>query len=149
MPKAVGIAVRMTTAVPAARVAVLDGPATSPAVVETFTVTTSSTEPASQSHDIASGVRNRLHGLNADVVLVRRADRAPIPSGQEGRRVRLIVEGAIAAFAMDVVSNTLLLTGRDAAQRTTMNKDALDAQALAVSGAEYAEATAAAIAALS
>jgi hypothetical protein len=147
MARAMGIAVELSTR-PKARVALVEGTVTSPTVVEAFTITTSKATVAEQAHDIATGIRNRLHGLAPDAVLVRRADFPPRPSNQEGPRVRLIVEGACVAHAMDVVPATLLLTGRDAAARTGMSKDTLDAAAEAVSGGDYAKAVAAAMAVL-
>lgn len=147
MARALGILVEVSPK-PRARVALVEGSLSAPVVVETFTVTTSKSVLADQAHDIAIGVRNRLHGLEPDAVLIRRADFTRQASNQEGRRVRLIVEGACVAHAMDVVPNTMLLTGKDAASRTGMAKDDLDAAAGAVAGADYVKAVAAAMAAL-
>lgn len=147
MTRAMGIAVELSPRLQA-RVAVVEGTVSAPTVVDAFTVTTSADGLAAKAHDISTNIRNRARGLAPDVVLIRRADFARQPNNREGPRERLLVEGACAAQAMDVVPDTVLLTGRDAAARAGMTKDELDAAAGAVAEATYVKAVAAAIAAL-
>lgn len=110
---------------------------------------------AEQLHDTAEAIRSRLVGLGVDRVFVRRADRAPVPSSQEGPRIRLLTEGAIVSAARSVVVDTHVGTGKDAAGWHGSKKAQLDdaASALAsahgLNGTIYAEAVGAGLAALS
>jgi hypothetical protein len=100
---------------PRAAVAVIEGTKGSPQLIELFAVTTSEDDLPSQLHDLARAFENRLVGLGADRVLIRRADTPPKPSNAEGPRTRLLVEGALASAARSHVAGTRLMNGRDAA----------------------------------
>jgi hypothetical protein len=105
-------------------------------------------------HDTAEAIRSRLVGLTVDRVVVRRADRAPVPSNQEGPRIRLLTEGAVVSAARSVVVQTFVATGKEAAEWYGSNKAALDADAsklaksCGLDDTIYREAVAAALAGL-
>ncbi len=147
MTKVAGIVVSVMGK-PRASVVIIDGPFTAPTVIEVFDLTTTETDTAGQAQDLSANLRNRLRGTTPDRVLVRRADFPPRPSNKEGPRLRLIIEGAIAAAAKEIVTYTVLLTGRDAAARTSMTKDDLNGLAATLVGPKERQAGAAALAAL-
>ena len=127
----------------------MEGSRTTPVVVEEFEVTTGETHVVAQISDLASGLGNRLKGIEPDRVLIRRADQRPKPSNTEGPRVRLLVEGALAAEALRTTTDVELLVGKDVAARTEYRKAELDARSSElVSDPLYLEAASAAIAAL-
>ena len=131
---------------PSAAVVVLEGSFGDPYVVEIFHLTTTGNDTAQQAHDMATNLRNRLRGLQVDRVIVRKADRPPRPSNQEGPRLRLIIEGALIGAAKDVVDHSEIINGRDAAGRAGLSKDELDAAGHELAGQE-SQAAAAALAA--
>jgi len=131
---------------PSASVVVLEGSFRDPNIVEIFHLTTTGNDTAQQAHDMATNLRNRLHGLQIDRVIVRKADRPPRPSNKEGPRLRLVVEGALIGAAKDVVDHSEIINGRDAAGRVGISKSALDAAGRELSG-EESQAAAAALAA--
>ncbi|MHB1775721.1 MAG: hypothetical protein ACYCU7_07020 [Acidimicrobiales bacterium] len=110
-------------------------------------------ELAVQLHDAAEAVKSRLQGLEVDRVVVRRADRPPRPSNQEGPRLRLLTEGAVTAAARNVVVDTRIGTGKDTGSWHGTSKATVDAAAAAVLASSglpdsYLEAAAAALAGL-
>ena len=131
---------------PSAAVVVLEGSFGDPYVVEIFHLTTTGNDTAQQAHDMATNLRNRLRGLQVDRVIVRKADRPPRPSNKEGPRLRLIIEGALIGAAKDEVDHSEIINGRDAAGRTGLSKNDLDAAGRELSG-EESQAAAAALAA--
>jgi hypothetical protein len=144
-----GIAVSMKAKRPLADVVIVDGNYDSPQIFEEFTVTChSSGGLASQIHDLATAIRTRATGLKPDRVVVRRADRSPMPRNQEGPRARLLAEGAIVSAAADQISDVILGMGKELGDRSRAgSKEALDAYAISLNGARP-EATAAALAGL-
>lgn len=113
---------------------VLEGSLDGPQIVEIFHLNTAEDATARQAHDVATNLRNRLRGLRVEHVIVRRADRPPRASNQEGPRLRLIVEGALVGAAKDVVDQSEIVNGRDLAARLGLSKEELDA-----AGAELLE----------
>ena len=126
----------------------MEGTYDAPTVADTFELTTSESMPAAQAHDLGSNLRNRLHGLAPNRVLIRRADYYPIARNQEAPRLRLIAEGALAGAAKELIADTILVVGKDAAARTPLTKDELDERADALSTGAETQAVAAALAAL-
>lgn len=112
---------------------------------ESFEIKADQINLAVQLGDAATGVSGRLRSLRPDVVVVRRADRPVRPSNQEGPRLRLLMEGAITAVAHQVIANTRLRNGRDCGAAYGVPKDVLDAEAAALHGGRFKEATAAAL----
>jgi hypothetical protein len=115
--------------------------------------TADDTDLATQLHDMGEAVRSRLAGVAVDRVVVRRADRPPVPSNLEGPRLRLLTEGAVASAARSVVVTTRLGTGKDTGAWFGADKEGVDSAAsglLAAAGkpTSYLEAVAAALAAL-
>lgn len=144
MAVAVGIVVTVKKR-PSVSVAVLEGTPAAATVRETFDMTTDSHDIESQVHDLGSNLRNRLRGIKADKVIIRRADRPPRASNQEGPRTRLLVEGGMILAAMDVVKDTSALNGRDAAALCGTTKANLDAEGVVLAGDDYGSAAAVAL----
>lgn len=130
---------------PTASCVLLEGVSAAPVLVESFDLTSASGDLPTQLHDLATGLRSRLHGLSPDVVVIRRADYSPRASNAEGPRVRLMAEGALVAASVDVVTSVVLLPGRDLAARAGVDKAALDARAASLCPDTPVEATAAAV----
>lgn len=146
--RSAGVVVSIASKRPAALVVVLDGDHLNQTLVEKIRLTTIEPNAAAQAHDLASNLRNRLKGLAVERVIVRRADFPPRASNKEGPRLRLLMEGALAFASMDQVKSTSLLVGKDLAALTDLSKADLDAFAAEKFDAEFAQAAAAAIAAM-
>lgn len=134
---------------PTARLVVLDG-SSGGALESHDTFTSDPTDLATQLHDMAEAVKSRLGGLGVERVVVRRADRPPRPSNNEGPRLRLLTEGAIVSAARSVVVDTRVGTGKDTGGWFGANKATLDGVAALLAGKEglgvaYVEAIAAAL----
>lgn len=149
-----GISVEITArGRPMTRLAVLDDVSGSPAIDNVADFPSDDVDLATQLHDGAEAVRSRLTGLGVDRVVVRRADRPPRPSNQEGPRTRLLMEGAVVSAARSVVIDTRVGTGRDTGAWFGSTKAGVDAAATALLQAQgqprpYTEAAAAALAGL-
>jgi hypothetical protein len=149
-----GVAVKMTgPGVPTARVVVVEGPMVSASLIDAYEVAAPQAELAGMLAEIAEAVASRAHGLGIDKVIVRRADKSQRPSNQEGPRIRLLAEGAIAASVRAVVPTTVIRDGVHAGMLLGPDKAAMDiaAGALLVAAGEnakYVEAAGAALAAL-
>jgi len=151
-----GVAVKMATkGVPTARVAVVEqaAPAGPVSVIDVFDVAAPQPETAGMISEIAEAVASRAKGLSADRAIVRRADKSQRASNQEGPRVRLLTEGAVAGAVRAVVPGAVLRDGDKCAQLLGTDKPTMQAQAkalLAAAGrdAKYDEAAAAALAGL-
>lgn len=98
--------------------------------------------------DVAKSLSGRVRSIEPDGVVIRRADRPQRPSNQEGPRLRLLVEGAVAAAVHEVVRKTVIRNGKDCGAEFGTSKDKLDEEAQAVLGGKYREATAAALSGL-
>jgi hypothetical protein len=135
---------RVVVATNASGLAVVDS-------VEDFT--SDDADLATQLHDMAEAIRSRLQGLTMDRVVLRRADRPPVPSNKEGPRLRLLFEGAVAAAARSVVVDTRVGNGKDTgawfgSDKATVDVAAKTALSSAGKPSKYTEAAAAALAAL-
>jgi hypothetical protein len=125
---------------------VLEGSWSAPLQVDTFELTSAQDDRATQLYDLAAGLGSRLSGLNADRVVIRRADRPQRPSNAAGPRVRLLAEGALASSARAAVDDVVILNGKDLASRSpASSRDALDAHASTVLPTSQTEAAAAAL----
>jgi len=119
------------------------------AVAEVFDVTTVDEDRATQLKDLAEAVSGRITTLKPDIVVVRRADRPPRPSNNEGPRVALLAVGAIAAAARIHVVRTCIRDGKDCGAAYGGGKSGVDADAATlVSPERRAKAAAAALAGL-
>jgi hypothetical protein len=147
--RSVGVCVRIPSkGRPAAQVVVLDGAWGSAKEQEHFELTSNKDDLATVLHELASALRSHLTGLDADRVVIRRAD-LQVASRKEGPRIRLLAEGALAGAARAEVTDVLMLTGKDLAARSpSKSKDDLDAEAAAQVPRSPVEAAAAALAGL-
>lgn len=129
--------------------AVVEGALMSPTLVDTFVLNSSSPTVAERAYDLATALATHLQGSNIDTVVIRRAEKPPKATNTDGPRERLIVEGALVAFARHKVPDTRLERGKSLAQSRGLTKGALDALGAAVSPDDHhVAAAAAAIAAL-
>ena len=129
-----------------ARVVVLDGTRSAPVDTEHFPVTTQAADVVSQIHELAASISNRVIGLKPERVMVQRADFFRMASNQDGPRIRLMPEGAIASAVRSKVPDTRCLVGRDVATEAGVNKDTLRAEAATViADDDYVDATCAAL----
>ena len=137
---------------PTTRLIVLDDASGSTTIVSSETFPSRDTDLATQLHDAAETVRSRLQGLAVEKVVVRRADRPPRASNEEGPRIRLLTEGAIASSARSIVVETHVGTGKDTGGWFGSNKAGVDGASLTLLqnagiNATFVEATSAALAA--
>lgn len=130
---------------PEALVAILEGSWESPTVVRSLNLTSSKTDLATVLSDLGKSVESHLAGLSVDRVVVRRADYQPRQGSKEGPKIRLLAEGAIAAFAKSRVDDVWVLTGKELADRSpATSKNDLDAKGSELVGDDFAQAAAAA-----
>jgi hypothetical protein len=138
---------------PAVRFIVLDG-SYSPATVEASEEFTSDdVDLPTQLLEISKAVGSRLKSLQADRAVIRRADFSRQTGNQEGRRIRLLAEGAATSAARAEVIDTHIGTGKDIGGWHGTGKAEVDAAAetLLTSAREdekFVEAAAAALAGL-
>lgn len=98
--------------------------------------------------ELSKKIRGRVRSIAPDGVVVRRADRPRQASNLEGPRLRLLAEGAVTAAAHEVVTNTVIRSGKDCGDKFGTSKDELDREAEAILGGKYSDATAAALSGL-
>jgi hypothetical protein len=139
---------------PMTRIVVLDDSSGSLTVVSSEPLPSRSSDLATQLHDAADAVASRLQGLAVERVVVRRADRPPRATNEEGPRVRLLTEGAITSAARSVVVDTRIGTGKDTGAWFGSNKVGVDQASSTLLSAQgvnaaFMEATSAALAAIS
>jgi hypothetical protein len=149
-----GIAVKIPTkGRPSIRLVVMTNN-TAPSIDQFEEFSSDHTDLAEQRHDAAEAIRSRLIGLDVERVVVRRADRAPVPASKEGPRIRLLAEGAVISAARSVVVDTRVGAGKELASWRGSNKADLDDEAgllsksHGLSAGTYAEAVGAGLAAL-
>lgn len=137
-----GVAVKMATkGVPTVRVVVVDGPAGSASVVDAFDVSAPQDEFAGTLAEVSEAIASRARGLGVDRAVVRRADKSQRPSNQEGPRLRLLTEGAVAAALRAQVPATVIRDGVRAGALFGAGRDAMDAEAQALLSAAGHKAT--------
>ncbi|MGN7778852.1 hypothetical protein ACTJJE_04950 [Mycolicibacterium sp. 22603] len=117
-------------------------------VEDSFEVKKAADDLAARLGELSKKVRGRVRSIAPDGIVVRRADRPQRPSNNEGPRLRLLAEGAIAAAAHEIVRNTAIRNGKDCGAAFGTSKDGLDQEAEAIFGGKYVEATAAALSGL-
>lgn len=117
-------------------------------VEASFEIKSDQVELGVQLGEMAESISGRVRSLKPDLVVVRRADRPMKPSNKEGPRIRLLVEGAIAGAAYQVVHATVIRSGKDCGAAYGKDKAGLDADSAALLGNKYLEATAAALSGL-
>lgn len=119
-------------------------------VVDEFELTSAEEDWAKLARDYGQAASGRISSLQPGAIIIRRADRPQRPNNKDGPRVRLVIEGALAAAAYQHVANTHLLTGAACASAyDKSNKNALDMAAGGlVSKAVRMEAASAALTAL-
>ena len=138
---------------PVTRLAVLDNAMGEPVVVTSESFPSDNVPLPEQLHDMGESVRSRLIGVGVDRVVIRRADRSPIPRNGNGPRLRLLAEGAVTAAARAVITDTRIETGRAAAlmygaPKSDHERAAADLTVASGLGLEMTEAVAAALAGL-
>jgi hypothetical protein len=145
--RVVGVSVYLRTkGRPAARAAVLDGSWSAPVVHQKFELTSVHTDLATALADLSQSFDSHLSGLAADQVVIRRADFQKAAGATEGPKVRLMVEGALAAVAKRQVDVVSVQTGKDLGVQSPMGKKAaLDSRAAEISDSDFAQAVAAAL----
>lgn len=146
-----GIAVEIPTrGRPTARMVTVDDSTGAPSIVASDEFTSDSVDVPKQLHDAAEAVRSRLVGTEVERVVIRRADRPPRPSNNEGPKLRLLMEGAVISAARSVVVRTVVGTGKDLGSWSGTNKATASASATALCSAgglkpAFAEAVSAAL----
>ena len=157
--RAMGLAVDMPTrGRPTVRVVVMDDPlgaSATPALgdvtlFDLFDLTTAEDDWARIASHFFQAASARISTIAPDVVVVRRADVYVRGRLGDGPRLRLVVEGAVAAAAASHVStNTHLRPGTECGSRYGQDKAVMDADGLAlVTKKSHAEAAGAALSGL-
>lgn len=125
----------------------LDGPRTSPTVLDAFDLKTPADDPMDQLQDLARALASKLSGLEVDAAIIRVADRAPRANQSLTPRRRLLIEGALALCCRDKTPHVQARSGRELGQDIGMSKADLLALARTID-AERPDAAAAAVSAL-
>jgi hypothetical protein len=129
----VGIAVKLETeGRPTARGILIDSGFTPPVIGDSFALTGDDVDFPRQLFDLNQATRSRISALNPDRVVICCADFAQQASRSEGPKLRLLAEGAIAAAAREIVTETFLATGKEIGQWDHTNKDTVKANAKAM-----------------
>jgi hypothetical protein len=136
---------------PAARIVVIDDASGAATIEEVLDLSGDDVDLPAQLHYAAEALRSHLKSVDANRVVVRRADYAPRARQTDGPKNRLLMEGALTSAATSVVPDTRLGTGKETGEWFGSSKQAVDAaaDALLKSGAHhsrYLEATSAALA---
>jgi len=136
---------------PTVHVVLADNASGSPMVEDTIDLSGDDESMPAQLHHAAEGVRAYLRSINAERVVVRRADHSPRARQTDGTKNRLLVEGAVTSAAASVVPETRLGTGKETGEWFGSSKADVDAEAKALLNASsrhsrYAAATSAALA---
>lgn len=98
-----------------------------PAFVMFFEITSMSDDMPTLLDTLYESARTRVAGLlPIDRAVIRRADKAPVPSGADGPRDRLLAEGALAAAVRSVVPDTRMCTGLELGRWDGSNKETID-----------------------
>ena len=114
-------------------------------VDETFELVPRGDSLADRLGDLGAVFANRVKGLNPDAVVVRRAEQTARPSNTDGPKERLLAEGALVYAAASVGVSVELLSGRDLAQKSGTDKQAMDDAAESLAPEMYRESVAAAM----
>ncbi|MGH3724610.1 MAG: hypothetical protein ACRDUS_10870 [Mycobacterium sp.] len=117
-------------------------------VEDAFEVKEAEEDLAVRLGELSKKVRGRARSIAPNGVVVRRADRPQRPSNLEGPRLRLLAEGAITAAAHEVVSNTVIRSGKECGDKFGSSKGGLAQAAETILGGKYSDATAAALSGL-
>lgn len=150
----VGIAVKLETpGRPTARGILIEPGSPDATIVDSFVFTGDDVDFARQLFDLSQATRSRMDALKPDRVVIARADFSQHASREDGPKLRLLAEGAIAAAAREIVVETALATGLEIGQWDGTSKDEVKAKAKAMLQAarlpqKWLEATMAAIGAL-
>lgn len=151
----VGIAVAPSNGGLQIHCVVLDGEEAAHAIRDAFDLRYGTEDLATTLRDASIALRSRVDSLQPNAVVIRRADqaaRAATPT--EASKVRLLVEGALAAGIRDTCDGTHLAPGAKLAAWGACDRAALDSkgEALVVAAGHakrFKEAAAAAIAGFS
>ena len=117
-------------------------------VVTTFEVPSSSEDLATQLKELAEAVSGRVRSLEPNIVVVRRADKPPRATNQDGPRFRLMAEGAVAAAARGLVARTVVRTGQECGSAYGSRKAAVDSDGQQLASGKLAPAASAALSGL-
>ncbi|SEQ78857.1 hypothetical protein SAMN05444745_1116 [Arthrobacter sp. OV608] len=94
-----------------------------------FEVVSTSSDLAGQLKELSAAITGRIESLRPDIVVVRRADRPPKASNQDGPRFRLMSEGAVAAAARMLVGKTTIRTGKECGRAYGTSKSDVEVDA--------------------
>ena len=114
-------------------------------VDETFELVSRGDSLADNLGDLGAVFANRVKGLKPDAVVIRRAEQTARPSKKEGPKQRLLAEGALVYAAASVGVGVELLSGRELAQKSGTDKQAMDDAAEALEPGTFRESVAAAM----
>ncbi|HCX86327.1 MAG TPA: hypothetical protein DHV14_14580 [Micrococcales bacterium] len=150
--RVLGIAVRVSSWKSTVSLTLLEAAAgggrSAPTVVESVQVTEHDGDWAVHVGNVSKAVRGHMTSMRPDSVVVRRADQARQTRNSDGPKLRLMIEGGIIAASLDATGEVQVLTGQECAKACSTIKDDLDARAGRMVPNGYAEAAAAALAAL-
>lgn len=129
----VGIAVKMETeGRPTARGILTETGSLPPMILDQFELSGDDVDFTRQLFELSQSAKSRIAALHPDRVIVCRADFPPRQSRTEGPKLRLLAEGAIAAAAREVVTETFLTTGKEIGEWDGTSKDHVKAKARAM-----------------
>lgn len=146
-----GIAVKMTKSDSRTQLVLVSGvPGEESKVVATYVVAGHGPDLAEHVASVARTVRGQVLSLRPDLVVIRRADQPPRSSNSDTPRVRLLIEGGVAAVCADTDARVLLRNGADCARVAGITREQLEEQArsLEKSTPQNLEASAAALSCL-
>lgn len=122
---------------------------TTATVVEHLSVTGDETDWATHVGNVAQAVRGHAKSMDPTTVVVRRADQAPQGRNSDGPKIRLLIEGGIAATCLDVTDDVRIISGQECGKARDTTKADLDSRSEAWLNRTYGEAAAAALSGLS
>lgn len=136
---------------PTVHVVLADDASGPPVIADTIDLPGDDESMPAQLHHAAEGVRAYLRSIDAERVVVRRADHSPHARQTDETKNRLLVEGAVTSAAASVVPDTRLGTGKETGEWFGGSKADVDAEAKTLVKASsrhpgYVEATSAALA---
>lgn len=96
-------------------------------VMGRFEITSTSDDLPAQLDTLYESARTRVLGmLPVDVAVIRRADKARVPTDADGPRIRLLAEGALTAAVRSVVPDTRMCTGLELGRWDGSDKKTVD-----------------------
>lgn len=147
--RALGISVDPSAGSPKVHVATVDLQPSGAALVDSFTIRTTETEPGAQAVNLARLLQGRLPGLSYEAAAIKTAGAPPVPSRNRARFQRAHAEGAL-LFVLHEVAEARV-EAKDAQGLATLagkKKTDLEAAPAGLSLGKYRDAVYAALAPL-